>query len=78
MNICRKICVVFSKLVTKIIGEINFCKRVKKIIVKVQVSTIGLNRNRNRNRKRSNTYNQSIENEMITQNILIKSKMRFS
>ena len=42
-----------------------------KKVVKVRVSTFRLNQ------KRSNTYNQSIENKMITQNILVNSKMRF-
>ena len=67
MNIYRKICVVFSKT----IGGINFRKNSKKKFAKVQVSTIRLNQNR------SNTYNKSIENKMVTQNILVKSKMRF-
>ena len=42
-----------------------------KKVVKVRVSTFRLNQ------KRSNTYNQSIENKMVTQNILVNSKMRF-
>ena len=42
-----------------------------KKVVKVRVSTFCLNQ------KRSNTYNQSIGNKMITQNILVNSKMRF-
>ena len=69
MNIYRKICVVFSNFVKKIIiiGGIKLHKKVKKF-VKVQVSTIRLNQ------KRSDT----IENKMITQNASGKSKMRFS
>ena len=42
-----------------------------KKVVKVRVSTFRLNQ------KRSNSYNQSIENKMVTQNILVNSKMRF-
>ena len=42
-----------------------------KKVVKVRVSTFRLNQ------KRSNTYNQSIENKMVTQNILVNSEMRF-
>ena len=42
-----------------------------KKVVKVRISTFRLNQ------KRSNTYNQSIENKMVTQNILVNSKMRF-
>ena len=42
-----------------------------KKVVKVRASTFRLNQ------KRSNTYNQSIENKMVTQNILVNSKMRF-
>ena len=42
-----------------------------KKVVKVGASTFRLNQ------KRSNTYNQSIENKMVTQNILVNSKMRF-
>ena len=45
-------------------------QKIKKV-VKVRVSTFRLNQ------KRSNTYNQSIENKMVTQNILVNSKMRF-
>ena len=45
-------------------------QKIKKV-VKVRVSTFCLNQ------KRSNTYNQSIENKMVTQNILVNSKMRF-
>ena len=51
---------------SKNIGGIHFRKKVKKS-VKVQVSTIRLNQ------KRSNTCNQSIENKILTQNILVKS-----
>ena len=39
-------------------------QKIKKV-VKVRVSTFRLNQ------KRSNTYNQSIENKMVTQNILV-------
>ena len=42
-----------------------------KKVVKVRASTFRLNQ------KRSNTYNQSIENKMVTQNILVNSEMRF-
>ena len=45
-------------------------QKIKKV-VKVRVSTFRLNQ------KRSNSYNQSIENKMVTQNILVNSKMRF-
>ena len=45
-------------------------QKIKKV-VKVRVSTFRLNQ------KRSSTYNQSIENKMVTQNILVNSKMRF-
>ena len=45
-------------------------QKIKKV-VKVRVSTFRLNQ------KRSDTYNQSIENKMVTQNILVNSKMRF-
>ena len=42
-----------------------------KKVVKVRISTFRLNQ------KRSNTYNQSIENKMVKQNILVNSTMRF-
>ena len=71
MNIYRKICAVFSNFVKKKTGGINFHKKVKKNR-KSKDSSIGLNQ------KRSSTYNLSIENEMIMQNIVIKSKMRLS
>ena len=45
-------------------------QKIKKVL-KVRVSTFRLNQ------KRSSTYNQSIENKMVTQNILVNSKMRF-
>ena len=45
-------------------------QKIKKV-VKVRVSTFRLNQ------KRSNSYNQSIENKMVTQNILVNSEMRF-
>ena len=71
MNIYRKICVLLSK--KKTIGGTNFCKKKKKKkkSVKVQVFSISLNQ------KRSNTYNQSIKKKMVTQNILVKSKLCF-
>ena len=71
MNIYRKICVVFSNFAKTMIGGIKFSQKSKKI-VKVQVSITRLNQ------MRSNTYNQSIENKKVTQNELIKKKMRFS
>ena len=48
--------------------KISFRKNSKKFVT-VQVSTISLNQ------KRSNTYNQSIKNKIVTQNILVKLKM---
>ena len=66
MNIYRKIYVVFSS--TKQLAGLTFVKKIEK---NEQVSIIHVNQ------KRSNAYNQSIENKMITQNILVKSKMHF-
>ena len=63
MNIYRKICAVISNFVKKVTDGINFRTKSKKI-VKVQVSIIPLNQ------KRSKTYNRSIENKMVTQNIV--------
>ena len=60
---------ILSKKKKKMAGQ-TFAKSKK--LAKVQVYIIRLNQ------KRSNTYNQSIENNIVTQNILIKSKMRFS
>ena len=71
MNIYRKICVAFSNFIKK-----NNCldkpsQKVKKYI-KVQFYIIRLNQ------KRSNIYYQSIEHKIVTQNILVKSKIHFS
>ena len=68
----RNICFVFANF-----GEANNLRekislKKFKTIMKVQVSTICLSQ------KRSNTYNRSIENEMVIKNILVKSKIRFS
>ena len=74
MNIHRKICVVLSNFVKK---ENNWRdkllqkKKKKEKSVKVQVFSISLNQ------KRSNTCNQSIKKKMVTQNILVKSKLCF-
>ena len=73
MNIHRKICVVFSNFVFKIIGGINLGKKsfLKIVILQVSITTYI-------KRHQTNTYNQSNENKMVTQNIVIKSKTRFS
>ena len=52
-------------------GQTFAKKKKKKKSVKVQVFSISLNQ------KRSNTYNQSIKKKMVTQNILVKSKLCF-
>ena len=71
MEICGKnLCLFFKFRPKKIIGGTKFRKKCKKF-VKVQVSTIHLNQ------KRSNTYNRSIENKIVAQNILAKSKCVF-
>ena len=66
MSINRKICVVFSNFVKK-----TLLQKSKKI-ANVQVSSFRLNK------KQSNTYNQSIENKKVLQNVLVKSKIYFS
>ena len=76
MNIYRKICVVFSNFVKKIIGGINFRKKRKKnrkctsfyLLLKSKEVKQGINQG----------INQGIENKMVTQNIFVKSKIRFS
>ena len=71
MKIFRKICVVFSNFVNKITGRIFVGKKVKK--KKNQVSTVRLHQDRSK----SITYNQSIENKMAAQNIVMKPKCVF-
>ena len=63
MSINRKICVVFSNFVKK-----KLLQKSKKI-ANVQVSSFRLNE------KQSNSYNQSTENKMAMQNVLVKSKI---
>ena len=61
MNIYRKICVIFS----------NFFKKKKKWAINIGTKSL---KNRKStsfyHQKRVNTYNRSIENKMVTQNIV--------
>ena len=65
----RKIFVMSSNFVKKYNWRDKLSQKSKKV-VKVQVSTIRLNR------KRSNTYKQSIEDKIVTQDILVNCLYR--
>ena len=71
MKVYRKISVVSSNFFKKTIWQNKLLQKELEKIVKLQVSSIGLNQ------KRWKTYNRSIENETVTQNMFVKSKMRF-